>query len=189
MNDKRSAVLAGTLLGALLLACDRPGAGISPDFEQIPSAHVPIAVAQQPLAPASRPGASASAPASASGSAAPMASASSSAAASGSGSAAAKAPAKTFECGDKGKPDCPMQKWMKSVAGSAVASGDNERLARAFNAMAKAPPGYGDWAGMCAVGAAKAQAGDFDGAKAMCKTCHVKYQSRYHSSIRDLKWP
>ncbi|MCS6900583.1 MAG: hypothetical protein RMJ98_13250 [Myxococcales bacterium] len=194
MPCKRPApILSGVLLGVVLLACERPGDDIGPDFEQIPSAHIPIALPSQ-LTPSRVLG-----PAPASGSAATMASAPTpamasasthaAAATSASSSAAPKLPAKVFDCGDKGKPDCPMQKWMKSVAGGAVASGDTERLARAFLAMSKAPPGFSDWAAICAAGAAKAQAGDFDGAKAQCKVCHTKYQARYHATMRDLKWP
>lgn len=82
-----------------------------------------------------------------------------------------------------------MQKWMKGVAGGAVASGDTERLARAFLAMSKAPPGMGGWGAITATGAAKAKDGDFDGAKAQCKVCHQKYQSSYHANMRDHPWP
>lgn len=188
-RDRRlSAILFGVLSGVALLACERPGEGIGPDFEQIPSANAPIATQAQ--APTPTRSAAPVASVSASSSAPAPASASASGSAAASGSAEANKPAaKVFDCGDKGKPDCPMQKWMKGVAGGAVASGDTERLARAFNAMSKAPPGMGGWAAICAAGAAKAQAGDFDGAKAQCKVCHAKYQSRYHSSLRDLKWP
>lgn len=82
-----------------------------------------------------------------------------------------------------------MQRWMKSVAGGAIASGDNARLARAFQAMSKAPPGMGGWAAICAQGAALANAGDFDAAKAQCKVCHGKYQSAYKANMRDMAWP
>lgn len=184
MSKRSKAFLAGALLGGVLIACERPGDDIGPDFEQIPSAHAPIALPSvyAPTPASASASSSSSAPASASGSAPASGSASPA-------SSAPKAPAKEFACGDKGKPDCPMQRWMKGVAGGAVASGDTERLARAFNAMSKAPPGFGGWAGICATGAAKAQAGDFDGAKAQCKVCHSKYQSRYHSSMRDHPWP
>jgi hypothetical protein len=83
-----------------------------------------------------------------------------------------------------------MQRWMKGAAGGAVASGDPERLARAFESMGgRPPPGFGSWGGFCASGAAKAHAGDFDGAKAECKRCHVAMQARYHATVRDMKWP
>ncbi|MCC6648608.1 MAG: hypothetical protein IT374_23945 [Polyangiaceae bacterium] len=82
-----------------------------------------------------------------------------------------------------------MQRWMKSVAGSAVASGDDARLARAFQGMGRAPPGMGGWSAISARGAALATAGDFDGAKAQCKVCHSKYQSAYRASMRDMPWP
>jgi hypothetical protein len=189
MSKRPTAILSGIVLGAALLACERPGDDIGPDFEQIPSARVAIALPSV-VAPATATPAPASGSASAAASApAPDHSASATASGSASANAAPKPPAKVFDCGEKGKPDCPMQRWMKSVAGGAVASGDNERLARAFNAMSKAPPGFGAWAGICATGAAKAQAGDFDGAKAQCKVCHAKFQARYHASMRDLKWP
>ena len=168
----------------LAVACERPGKNdILADYETLPSSSVPFSP-QPPPAPASQ--------AAALPSAAPSAKASASASASASGStssAAAAPPAKEWACGDKGKPDCPMQKWMKSVAAGAAMSGDTARLARAFNAMSKAPPGMGAWGGMCATGAAKANDGDFDGAKAMCKACHAKYQSAYHSRMRDSAWP
>jgi hypothetical protein len=82
-----------------------------------------------------------------------------------------------------------MQKWMKGVAAGAAVSGDAARLARAFNGMGRAPPGMGAWSGIAAQGAAKASAGDFDGGKAMCKACHVKYQASYHARLRDMAWP
>jgi hypothetical protein len=175
---------------AILIACQRPDDGLTADFEEIPSATVPIHHHHAP--PTETATATATATASATSSTlAPPASASGSApAASGSGSAgAAKPAAKVYECGEKGKPDCPMQKWMKGVAGGAVASGDADRMARAFQGMSRAPSGMGGWGGIVATGIAKAQAGDFDGAKAQCKACHSKYQASYHANQRDLKWP
>ncbi len=181
------------MAGALLfLACQRPGDETTADFEEIPSATVPIPHRHAPptetstaTATASATGSTLAPPASASASgSAPVGSAS------GSGSAGpAKPPAKVFECGEKGKPDCPMQKWMKGVAGGAVASGDADRMARAFQGMSRAPSGMGGWSGIVATGIAKAQAGDFDGAKAQCKACHSKYQASYHATQRDQKWP
>jgi glutaryl-CoA dehydrogenase len=185
MKMRLRAALAGSLAAtALLYACERPSDGdIMADYEVIPSASAPVAM---PLVYAPPSASSAHPPASASGSASSEPAASGSA----SGAAAPAKPARVWDCGDKGKPDCPMQKWMKSVAGGAVASGDTERLARAFQTMAgRAPGGMGGWAGICAVGIAKAQAGDFDGSKAQCKSCHAKYQRSYHNSRRDEKWP
>ena len=185
LNKQRGAVplvaVGATWLLSALFACSRPGTEqIMADFETLPSA--PSATARPvALAAATKASASASGSAVASASGSAMASAS----ASGGGP-----PAKTFECGSKGQPDCPMQRWMKSVAGNAVASGDNEKLARAFDFMGgHAPPGFGNWSGFCAAGSAKARAGDFDGAKAECKKCHVATQARYHASMRDIKWP
>ena len=171
----------------LLVACERPGeSDLMADYEVVPSASVPV--------PKPTLYASASAPVPASASAPSMSAAS---APSGSASASASAsngkppppPAKTYDCGDKGKPDCPMQRWMKGVAGGAVISGDAAKLTRAFQAMSKAPPGMGGWSSIAATGASIAQGGDFDGAKAQCKVCHARYQSAYRASMRDMPWP
>jgi hypothetical protein len=189
MHIRLRAALFGMAGALVLLACQRPNDDLSADFDEIPSATVPIPRRSPPsdtaTATASATGSTLAPPASASASgSAPVGSAS------GSGSAGAnKPPAKVYECGEKGKPDCPMQKWMKGVAGGAVASGDADRMARAFQGMSRAPSGMGGWSGIVATGIAKAQAGDFDGAKAQCKACHSKYQSSYHANQRDLKWP
>ncbi len=193
MSTRLWALWVGALAGAALAACQRPGGdGIGPDYEQIPSASVPVVWASAAGAGRATPASMASGSATAAGSAMGSASgpvASASAPVADASASAAKPAAKVFDCGDKGKPDCPMQKWMKGVAGGAVASGDTDRLAKAFLGMSKAPPGFGGWTAITAAGAAKAQAGDFDGAKAQCKVCHTKFQSRYHATVRDLKWP
>jgi cytochrome c5 len=83
-----------------------------------------------------------------------------------------------------------MQRWMKSVAGGAVASGDGERIARAFDSIgAHAPPGMRNWAGSSAAGAAKARADDIDCAKQECKRCHDANLRSYRASRRDAAWP
>jgi hypothetical protein len=108
-------------------------------------------------------------------------------AAAGTGSAAAGE--KKYDCGAKGQKACPMQGWMKSVMGSAASSGDGEKLAKALAYVAgKPPPGMGNWTAIANEGAAKAKAGDIDGAKASCKKCHDLYKETFKRSMRDMPW-
>jgi len=95
---------------------------------------------------------------------------------------------KTFACGDKdkGQPPCPTQKWMKENMAPAAASGDGAALAKALEYVAgKAPDGFKDWATISKAGADKAKAGDVDGAKKSCKTCHDQYKAKYKAEVRD----
>lgn len=141
-------------------------------------------VAATAAAPSAEPSAEPSAAPSAAASAAPTAAADKPAAA-----AASAEPAtgpKTFDCGAKGQKPCPMQGWMKGVMGSAASSGDGDKLASALSYVAaRPPPGMGTWSSIAKAGAAKAKAGDIDGAKQSCKQCHDLYKATYKSSMRD----
>jgi hypothetical protein len=96
---------------------------------------------------------------------------------------------KTFACGEKGQPPCPTQKWMKANMAPAAASGDGAALAKALEYVAgKAPAGFTNWASISKDGAAKAKAGDIDGAKKSCKTCHDQYKAKYKAEIRDREF-
>lgn len=185
---------------ALSGGCDKPGPSVDilADYETVPSARpvgARIASAQASAATlpatssvpvashAAGPGAASSGPPAAAGTSPTPGSASPV------GSAAAPV-AKVYECGSKGKPDCPMQRWMKGVAGGAVASGDAAKIARAFETMGgRAPSGMKAWAAIAAAGAAKARADDIDGAKQECKRCHDANTRSYRASQRDAKWP
>ncbi|MBK8251452.1 MAG: hypothetical protein IPK82_02140 [Polyangiaceae bacterium] len=82
-----------------------------------------------------------------------------------------------------------MQGWMKSVMGSALASDDGERIAKALETVARKPvAGFGNWTAISLEGAAKARAGDIDGAKASCKKCHDAYKHKYQTTMRDQPW-
>ncbi len=99
------------------------------------------------------------------------------------GSAAAP---KTFTCGNKGQPNCPTQAWMKANMATAAASGDGPDLAKGLDYIAAhAPAGMPSWSGIARGGAAKAKAGDIDGAKASCKSCHDQYKAKYKAEVRD----
>jgi hypothetical protein len=100
--------------------------------------------------------------------------------------ASASAPAKTFKCGAKGQPMCPMQSWMKGHMPAAVADGDGPELGKLFDYIAAhPPPGFGSWSSIAKDGAAKARANDIDGAKAACKSCHQQYKAKYKTEMRD----
>jgi hypothetical protein len=117
-------------------------------------------------------------------SAEPVASGSSTATPAQSSSAESK-----YDCGGKGQKACPMQGWMKGVMASAVASGDAAKIAAGLNTIASKPvAGFGEWSGIAAAGAAKASAGDIDGAKEACKKCHALYQKKYKETMRDRPW-
>ncbi len=93
---------------------------------------------------------------------------------------------KTFACGDKDKPPCPTQKWMKANMAPAVASEDTAALAKGLEYIAAhAPAGMPTWAGIAKNGAVKATAGDIAGAKAACKSCHDLYKAKYKAEVRD----
>ncbi len=135
--------------------------------------------------------AAAAAPAETAAAAAPKATAAAAAAAAAvpAATGAAQAGEKKVECGAKGQKLCPMQAWMKSTMASATSSGDGAKIAAALQYVAgKPPPGMGSWGAISKAGAAKAKAGDIDGAKASCKQCHDLYKEQYKKTMRDRPW-
>jgi len=99
------------------------------------------------------------------------------------------APSKDYACGDKGKPPCPMQAWMKANMAPAAANGDTDALAKNLDYVAgHAPAGFTDWSKIAKEGAAAAKKKDIDGAKKSCKTCHDMYKAKYKEEMRDNKF-
>jgi hypothetical protein len=93
---------------------------------------------------------------------------------------------KTYACGDKGKPACPMQAWMKANMAPAAANADADALAKAFEYVAShAPTGFSNWSKIAKAGAEAAKAKKVDEAKKSCKTCHDQYKSKYKAEMRD----
>ncbi|WP_437970258.1 hypothetical protein WMF04_13580 [Sorangium sp. So ce260] len=153
---------------------------------------VPAAATAEPTASAAaapaETAAAAAEPAETAAAAAPKATAAAAAAAPAA-TGAAQAGEKKFECGSKGQKLCPMQAWMKSTMASATSSGDGAKIAAALQYVAgKPPPGMGSWGAISKAGAAKAKAGDIDGAKASCKQCHDLYKEQYKKTMRDRPW-
>jgi hypothetical protein len=177
---------------ALLAACGGEGSGAAPatTAQAVPTttatataATTATATTTATAAPTDTPAATGTA------SAAPTGTASAAATGSAAPTGTATAAAKKFACGDKGQPNCPMQGWMKSAMGSAVASGDGERIAKALETVARKPvAGFGNWTAIALEGAAKARAGDIDGAKLSCKKCHDAYKHKYTTTMRDQPW-
>jgi hypothetical protein len=93
---------------------------------------------------------------------------------------------KTYACGDKGQPPCPMQKWMKENMAPAAANGDADALAKAFDYVAShAPAGYSDWSKIAKSGGDAAKAKKVEDAKKACKNCHDEYKNKYKDEMRD----
>ncbi|MGK3964867.1 hypothetical protein WMF38_11935 [Sorangium sp. So ce118] len=152
------------------------------------AAAVPAATTAAPSAAPAESAAAAAEPAETAAAAAPKATAAAAAAAPAA-TGAAPAGEKKFECGAKGQKLCPMQAWMKSTMASATSSGDGPKIAAALQYVAgKPPPGMGSWGAISKAGAAKAKAGDIDGAKASCKQCHDLYKEQYKKTMRDRPW-
>lgn len=154
-----------------------------------PSA-APAATAEAPkVEPSAAPSASAAAAPTEVASAAASAAAAPTTSAAAGGDAPAAAGPKTFDCGAKGQKACPMQGWMKGVIGPHTSAGDAEKIAKDLDYIAaKPPPGMGNWSAIAKEGAAKAKAGDVDGAKASCKKCHDQYKEKYKTTMRDRPW-
>ncbi len=177
-ESAQSAAAAATTAAAASAA---PAASAAAEASAEPTASAAAAASAEPAASA----AAETAPASTGAAAAGTATAAAAAAPSGSAAAGPK----KFECGAKGQKMCPMQGWMKTVMANASQSGDPEKIANALSYVAaRVPPGMGNWAQMARDGAAKAKAGDIDGAKASCKTCHNAYKDKYKSTMRDRPW-
>lgn len=88
-------------------------------------------------------------------------------------------------CGEKPLPDCPLQAWMKKNTKATMAAGDLPGAAKTLEATAKlAPPGYLNWSSIAKDGAKAARAGDLDGTKASCRSCHRQYKKRYKTELR-----
>jgi hypothetical protein len=198
MIRKGRFVLWGTMIVAALAACGSDDATTTaPSAEPATS----TSASAEPEASASaEPEPSASAEPEPSASAAPESSAPPSGkgattankppAPKGSSSASASTdPKKKYKCGNKGQKACPMQGWMKGVMARAMAGGNGDKIAKALNTIAAKPvAGYSQWAAIAAAGAAKAKAGNIDGAKASCKKCHDLYNKKYIASRRDQPW-
>jgi hypothetical protein len=173
---ENSGATSGTGATAPAASSAAPSASAPPSASAAPSAEPSAATSTTPSADTS----ASAAPSSSSG---PAPSAST-----------AQGGDKKWSCGGKNEDGtaqkaCPMQGWMKGVMARAMSGGDKDKIAQALSTIAsKPPPGYGNWSSIAAEGASKAAAGDIEGAKASCKSCHAQYQKRYKDTMRDAPW-
>ena len=94
-------------------------------------------------------------------------------------------------CGTRPLPDCPLQAWMKGNVASRLNNADTAGLEGAFKRMSAFAPGAGfeEWTAMSTEGARAAHAGDLDGARQACKSCHNRYREAYRASFRARPLP
>ena len=91
-------------------------------------------------------------------------------------------------CGDKGKPDCPMQGWMKATLRAHLRKKDFGRLGSALDELARdAPEGYDGWHEMSLRAAAAAKAEDEEAVRAECKNCHDAHRAQFKRELRYRK--
>jgi hypothetical protein len=94
-----------------------------------------------------------------------------------------------LDCEDESA-DCPMFAWMDQNTVPAVEGRDTKALAIALHQIEfMAPdPSWNEppngWAQIARRGAIAAEAGDFEGARAACKSCHTEYPTE-DESFRD----
>ena len=94
-------------------------------------------------------------------------------------------PARVAASGSAIPADYPLQTWMKGSAAHAMASGSSEALHQVFERIERLdPPGYPGWKSITSAGAAAARAGDIDGCRAACKSCHTQYRQAYREKDR-----
>lgn len=98
-------------------------------------------------------------------------------------------------CGEEGQPPCPLQGWMEQNVQPAVENRDAAALGAALEKIAQLAPdpswneGENSWSQIALDHAAKAKAGDFQGARASCKGCHKIWRERYREEHRTRPLP
>lgn len=89
----------------------------------------------------------------------------------------------------------PLAKWMESTMQAAVEAGDLPKLAAALEKAASFAPdpswnqGESSWERIAKEGAAKAKAGDLEGARATCKSCHRAWRKKYKAEFASRPLP
>jgi hypothetical protein len=98
------------------------------------------------------------------------------------------AAAKTADCGSAGKPDCPLQNWMKATLQTYQREKNYERLASSLEELARhAPEGYDGWTDTAKAGLSAARAKDEAGVRQSCKDCHAQLRARFKRELRTTR--
>lgn len=88
-------------------------------------------------------------------------------------------------CDGTKKNPCPLQKWMISTMGPALAGGDTAALAKNLEKVASTSPDPSwAWAQTAKKGAEAAKAGNIAEVKAACKTCHDAHKDAYRQKFQ-----
>lgn len=99
-------------------------------------------------------------------------------------------PALGADCGDKGRPDCPLESWMKANLQSQLRAGDFIRLEQALAVLAAIQHlPYADWPVIAADGARAAAREDQAGVRKACKTCHDQYRKPFRRDMPGASLP
>jgi hypothetical protein len=101
-------------------------------------------------------------------------------------------------CGERDRPDCPLQGWMKLNAKVMVAFGDTTSLAEVMDRIADFAPTnttedgglvYANWVSIAHDGASASRVGNLNAARAACRGCHREYRMPYHERLRGRPLP
>lgn len=93
-------------------------------------------------------------------------------------------------CGEPGRPECPLQRWMDQRLNGPLASEATAQLEKSFRYLAAiAPAEFPDWAAWALNGAESATRGDFEAVKRSCAGCHNDYRARYRKEMRARALP
>jgi hypothetical protein len=86
-------------------------------------------------------------------------------------------------CGDDGKPDCPLQRWMDETMTEAVSRQAWPQVAEAFAYLAALdPPGFPQWRALAELGREAANRGDLAAVKRVCSACHDHNRPRFRAA-------
>ena len=85
---------------------------------------------------------------------------------------------------------CPLRTWMRNEIAPAMDSEDLAALEQHLEKLAEmAPPNYSRWAPLARRGAKAAAAGDLQGVKDTCTSCHSAFRRSYRREHRARKIP
>lgn len=93
-------------------------------------------------------------------------------------------------CGEPGRPECPLQRWMDQRLNGPLAQEATAELVKSFRYLAAiAPQEFPDWGAWALNGAESASRGDFEAIKRSCTGCHDDYRARYRKEMRARALP
>lgn len=91
---------------------------------------------------------------------------------------------------DENEPGCSLQRWMANHVQAALTKKDLDGVSRALQTAASCVPdpkwneGEKGWSNIAQAGVAAAKAGNLNGVKKACKSCHEAWRSDYRKQYR-----